>query len=329
MPTDDPDLMSTFVRKYFSPNPQLLGGNHTTLAFKRLVASHTRKTSEGEIFSRPAWSKITPDVLEKFKYRYVHFVISPLPLSSSLSSVRIKHGLLCLSRQLNDNAKQVKTATLNDQLVKARKVLEDFLRNAIDPVTKKPVFGKDQNIWPQSHKDLENPIYSQSGIQSEVKSVLSVEYRSSVSAIKVLCTCPEDVYQLLLSITSVCATNKDGDTRPIVNSTKSLGLFTIQFCRKEKLISTLSSILSNLSDIKSKSENKSSSLRPVPITKFAQEHQQSVKYHQMLNAIVTDLTTGKLDSAKQNFKRAIGEPGSEGFYEEESFEKVIMFSKIN
>lgn len=324
LPSENPKRLRKYLELHFTEDPQLLGGNHSTLALKKIVEDHTMETDTGEVkFTRPPWSNLTPNLLEKFKYRQVQFVISPLPIDKALKSTRIKHGLLCLARQLNDNAKQVKNATLKDQLIKARAVLGSFLRNAVDPGTKKPVFSKKQSVWPERHGDLEKSVYSLSGIQSEVKKVLSVEYVSCVSAIKVLCTCPDDVFDYLLKITSITSSvNKENECRPVVNSTKSLGAFTLTYCKKSQLIDTLQRIYALLAEKGGKAVN---------LTKFAADHQRGVKFHAMLNAIVSDLTNEKLEgNDAKRFANAIGPPGKEGFYEEYQFENVrnslIFFS---
>lgn len=274
----------------------------------------TKNDSGEDEFFQPDNSNISPTILDKFRYRNVHFVISPLPLEDALKSARIKHGLLCLARQLNDNAKAVKTATLNDQLIKARKVLTQFLRSATLPNSKEKVFGKKQQIWPQCHADLENPVYSQSGIQTEVKKALSAEFISCVSAIKLLATSPEDVFELLLKITSIyLPPNKDGDSKPLVNSTKSLGFFTLNYYPKAKLIEKLNTIL-NLA--------KQKPLKNFNLTKFAKDHQQEVKFNTMLNAISTDIL--KHDDSRL-FAEKLGHPVPEGFYGEHQFEKVYRF----
>lgn len=243
------------------------------------------------------------------------FCISPLTYEQTLNSTRVKHGLLCLARQLNDNAKQVKSATLNDQLPKAREVLKTFLENYIDSSTNELYFPKGTSVWPQNHSDLEQSVYSAKGIQSEVKKVLATEFVSSVSAIKLLCTCPQDVFELLLKLTAFRAVLKTGEeARNVINSTKSLGVFTLRYCTKAKLMQTLNAIYARLFEFNGLKLN---------LTKFASEHAELTKFNAMLNAIVSDAKLEPKGRAK-NFLELIGEPNSEGFYEESNFQQVFF-----
>jgi hypothetical protein len=62
-------------------------------------------------------------------------------------------------------------------------------------------FQDQQEIWPHSHADLQKSCYSAPRIQKSVEEVLSAKFFSIASHIKVLCTCPNKVYKLLLEIT--------------------------------------------------------------------------------------------------------------------------------
>lgn len=316
LPINNPQQLRAYLHQNFYPAPQLLGGNHTTAAFKKVLKRHTTTDKHGkEEFTTPEGSKFTPAALKKFIHRSVHFVISPLPFKDSLVSHRIKHGLLCLARQLNDTAKQVKSATLYDQLTKARRVLETFLENAVDPTTSKKYFSAKQSVWPNSHGDLQRSIYSAKGIQTEVLKVLSQEFTSSVSAIKLLCTCPEDVFQLLIKITAIqLSVGKKGDEmRYAVNSTKSLAAFTLTYCTKANLLQNLENILSGLRNKKGKK---------FILSTFASTHVEVVKFNAMLNYIVTDIKTFPNEKRAAVFLKKLGDPNSEGFYEEFHFQEV-------
>jgi hypothetical protein len=105
---------------------------------------------------------------------------------------------------------------------------EDALERSFENSVGKKIFVESEDIWPHSHADLQKTVYSLPGIQKSVKEVLSGEFRSASSHIKVLCTCPDEVYKLLLEITRVGAQTKDKwQSVPIVNSTWNLVAFTL------------------------------------------------------------------------------------------------------
>ena len=314
LPTNNTKQMRIFLSQHFYPTPQLLGGNHSTAAFKKILQKHQKVKSGETYFKTPTNSKLTPESLKKFVQRSVHFVISPLPYDECLKTTRVKHGLLCLARQLNDNAKQVKSATLCDQLKKARGVLESFLRNEKDPSAKKIYFKEKESVWPNSHADLQKNIYSAKGIQKEVAKVLSQEFFSSVSAIKLVCTCPDDVFELLLKITSFQTTGKKPEEiKNVVNSTKSIAVFTLNYCSKAALIQTLTNIYANLLETGGKKFN---------LSIFAALHTERVNFIKMLNVIVTDMNSNVNDNRMKKFLKEIGTPNEEGFYEELNFQNV-------
>jgi hypothetical protein len=121
--------------------------------------------------------------------------------------------------------KEVKKAVLHDQLVKTRKQLESILRSFKNSVGEK-IFAESKDIWPHSHANLQKTVYSSPGIQKSVEGVLLGEFRSASSHIKVLCTCPDEIYKLLLKITRVGAQTKDKlQSVPIVNSIRNLVAF--------------------------------------------------------------------------------------------------------
>jgi hypothetical protein len=174
------------------------------------------------------------------------------------------------------------------------------------------MFRSAADVWPQSHSDLLKPVYHSNKINPAVKEVLSVEFVTAFSAIKGLLTCPEEVYQLLLKITALkTAAKNTNQFIPIVNSTKSLGCFTLNFCSKEKLLAELNSILVDISEKKGKNSN---------LTKIAKSHNATVSFLKLLDAIVKDLTTG--DHKNDIFKQKIGFPNREGFYKEDNFIEV-------
>lgn len=227
--------------------------------------------------------------------------------------IKIKAALANLSNILNDTAKKVKQATLKDQLIKARTALYNFLHCAKSGGTL--VFKAHQDVWPNSHSDLERAVYSMKGIAQEVKGVLSAEYISSYSAIKLLCVCPNDVFDLLLAICTV-ETPISKDTPqviPLVNSTKSIQYYTLNYCPKQKLLAGLQTVLEDLQSVGKKATK---------ISHLAQQHLLYVNFNKMINTIVEDLSKG--DKKSTTFIRAIGPPNAEGFFTEDSFEKVFF-----
>ena len=213
----------------------------------------------------------------------------------------------------------MKGATLTDQLPKAREVLKTFLENYVDSSTNQLFFPKGTSVWPECHSDLEKSVYSAKGIQGEVKKVLATEFVSSVLSIKLLCTCPQDVFELLLKVTNFRAVLKNGEeARNVINSTKSLGVFTLRYCTKATLLQTLTAIYARLQEFNGLKLN---------LTKFASDHSEHTKFNAMLNAIVSDAKLEPKGLAKK-FLVNIGQPNSEGFYEEVNFQQVFFLQKF-
>lgn len=316
-PTNNPESLKTFLDNNFSKAPQLLGGNHTNKAYLSLLEEVTDYDDDGnKIFSpKPSLTQMNEDLYERFQTRHVVYIVSPLPYKIVKSSSIIKQGLLILSRTLNDNAKMVKRSTLRDQLIKARVTVANFLIKYKDN-TQKRYFSSKSQIWPQSHADLEKSVYSARGILNEVKEILSVEYQSCHSSIKLLVTCPEDIYQLLLQITEIQGKDpKTNQTVPLVNSTKSLGAYTLSFCTKERLLTDLKLVYDQLSSNLQKKQTK--------LAELTRQHVEYVTMNKMLNAIVHDLTSGEEKSVL--FQQSIGNVCADGFYTEDNFTKVISF----
>jgi hypothetical protein len=195
--------------------------------------------------------------------------------------------------------------------VKARAALEVVLRSCTDQNGKR-IFKDDESVWPQSHADIENQVYSRAGVAQAVKSAISVEFQSAHSHIKVLVTCPDDIFDLLIKITTVKSFNKELRSNvPIVNSTKNLQPFNLNFCKKAELILKLQKILENVQSTVGKKQS---------LTKLAEQHKDDVNLTKMLNAIASDLKFGSARCVK--FDNLIGPQNDEGFYTEEHFKKV-------
>jgi hypothetical protein len=221
-------------------------------------------------------------------------------------------GLAVLAKQFNDNSKSVKKAYFYDQLVKARAALEVVLRNSSNPHTGVKDFRSDEDVWPESHSDLEKGVYSKSGIASAVRNAISVEFASAHSHIKVLVTCPDDVFELLMKITTVKTFNKKLRSNvPIVNSAKNLQPFTLLYCKKADLLAKLQKVLENVQAVGGKK---------ISLNKLAEQHKADVNLTKMLNIIASDFNSG--NTRNVTFQNGIGHLNEEGFYTEESFKQV-------
>jgi hypothetical protein len=120
-------------------------------------------------------------------------------------------------------------------------------------------------------------MYSLLKIQKSVKEVLLGEFHSTSSHIKVLCTCPNKVYKLLLKITKVGAQTKDKlQVVPIVNSTWNLVAFTLRFCTKKNLLKGLEEVLA---------EVKSCWKKHSMLAAFAQAQQEATHFNWILWAL--------------------------------------------
>jgi hypothetical protein len=314
IPADNTSSLRSFLNKNFPQDPQLLGGNHTTEACKMIVRKHTRENENGEkeYHKYVESTTITEDLLPKFSHRQCHYLICPLPLEQAKKYPRIRMGLLVLAKQFNDHAKTVKRAYFYDQLVKARGALEVVLRNSTNPGTHTKEFKPDQSVWPESHADLERGVYSRPGVAAAVKNAISVEFATAHSHIKVLVTCPQEVFDLLMKITTVKTFNKELRANvPIVNSAKNLQPFTLQFCKKEDLLLKLQRVLENVQAVGQKK---------ISLNKLADQHKSDVNLTKMLNNIATDLKTGATRNVK--FENNIGPLSEEGFYTEDNFKQV-------
>ncbi|MES2615088.1 MAG: hypothetical protein V4591_06720, partial [Bdellovibrionota bacterium] len=160
-------------------------------------------------------------------------------------------------------------------------------------------------------------VYSSRGIQADVRKVLSKEFVSSSSAIKLMCTCPTEVYDLLLAIVSVkplaTGTKTTKQQKYFINSPKSLQHFTMSFCPKEKLIAELRDILQDL---------RTSKTKLTKLSELTRQHVQFVNEVKMYNAIADDLTNGEYRNPE--FAEQIGSPHKEGLYLEEHFIRVFF-----
>ena len=63
--TNNTKQMRIFLSQKFHPNPQLLRGNHSTAAFKKIIMKH-RKVKNGQTYFKTVKnSKLTPESLKK------------------------------------------------------------------------------------------------------------------------------------------------------------------------------------------------------------------------------------------------------------------------
>jgi hypothetical protein len=319
-PDNNTNNLKRYLGSNFSELPQLLGGNHGTAALKKIFSTHFPRDpiSGEENFVAPPGSNVRQEHLARFNYRTVNYVISPVTLQKTKSSSRLRAALLQFSRMLNDHSKNVKRSTLHGQLLKAREALHAFLTSAREPKKNSLIFKEGEDIWPSSHADYEKSVYSKRGIQDAVRAVISQEFQSSVSHLKQIALCPEDVFQLLLSITSRQCTQKEGQFTPIVNSTKYLVHFTLSFCPKDDLVRHLREIEEDISSRR----NKSSQILPI-----SNKQKQMVTLNRMLLAIYSDLTTG--DNRHQIFSSSIGGLSVEGIILEGNFQKVHFAEASN
>jgi hypothetical protein len=280
---------------------------------------HENEVSGEKFFKAPGNSNITEDLIWKFKSRQGKVLISPLPFDQAIKSARLCQGLLSSARTLNDHAKKVKKAVLHDQLVKTRKQLESILHSFENSVGKK-IFAESEDIWPHSHADFQKTVYSSPGIQKSVEEVLLGEFRSASSHIKVLCTCPDEVYKLLLKITRVGAQTKDKlQSVPIVNSTRNLVAFTLQFCMKENLLKGLEEVLAEVKSCRKKHSK---------LAAFAQSQQEAANFNQMLWALYQDMAENP-DLRCPIFQTNLGPLPKEGFYTKEAYKQItLLFSFI-
>ncbi len=292
-----------------------MGGNHSTAACREIVALHFRKNTDGDIvFHKNGDSRITDEEdAMKFKYRFGHVVISPLPYELTKKCPRLRTGLLKLATELNDKAKLVKTATLYDQLKKARQAVRSFLRSVKDP-QENLIFPPGACVWPQTHGDLEKPVYSSAGISKEVKNVLSNEYQSSFSAIKQLVTTPKEVYHLLLELVVVVkpVKAKTEETKFVIGSVKNILCYTLTFTTKSILMDRLRTLLQDVDH----------NPRAV-VSKHTKKHTEEVSLLRCLNAICTDFAS--TDKKCIPFLTGIGQMNDDGFYEEANFAKVNCY----
>jgi hypothetical protein len=106
----NPKLLQGYISWHFSEMPQLLGGNHTTTACYAVLRSHfhENEVSGEKFFKAPGNSKITEDLIWKFKSRQGKVLISSLPFDQAIKSARLCQGLLSSARTLNDHTKEVK-----------------------------------------------------------------------------------------------------------------------------------------------------------------------------------------------------------------------------
>lgn len=316
IPTDNTQNLVNFLNDF--ETPQIIGGNHSTDGCNRLVKAHLVFVDGQEVFQRPPGSKLTLETLEYFRSRFAYIVLSPLPLDFARRSARMKSALLTFSRELNDQAKNTKTALLSDNLIKTRKCLEDFLRTSVDSKTKQPYFASDEEVWPQCHSDLQKKIYSISGIQTVVGNALSKEFASQRSNFKVAVTCPDAIFQLMLELASIPVPPPKSDTKgkavhqkeTIINSCKNLRNYTLVYCTREDLKKDLQVAIETLK--RGKKEG--------CLSKLDAEHSQRVTFTYMLNVIATDLEAEKA----QDFLQRIGPKHPDGFYTEASFEQVSL-----
>jgi hypothetical protein len=311
-PTDNSVALRRFLDDNFSQDPELLGGNHTTTACVRVVRKHTRENEDGEMeFKENPGTFMTEEFFPKFSHRLCHYLICPLPLEAAKNNPRIRMGLLVLAKGFNDVSKSVKKAYFYDQLVKARAALEVVLRNSTNLAGEK-IFKQKQSVWPNSHADLENSVYSKPGTSAAVRNAISVEFVSAFSHIKVMVTCPQDVFDLLLKITTVKTFNKESRSNiPVVNSSKNLQPFSLAYCTKADLLSKLGRVLENVQAVGAKK---------VSLTKLAEQHKADVQLTKMLNSIANDLKAGATRNVK--FQNSIGNLNDEGFFTEENFKQV-------
>ena len=76
LPKNNTNQMRIFLSQKFHLNPQLLGGNHSTAAFKKIIMKHQKVKNSQTYFKTVKNSKLTPKLLKKFTQQSVQFVIS-------------------------------------------------------------------------------------------------------------------------------------------------------------------------------------------------------------------------------------------------------------
>ena len=65
LPTNITKEMRIFLNQKFHPNPQLLGGNHSTATFKKIIMKHKKVKNGQTYFKTVKNSKLTPESLKK------------------------------------------------------------------------------------------------------------------------------------------------------------------------------------------------------------------------------------------------------------------------
>jgi hypothetical protein len=322
--------LENYINAKFSQLPELLGGNHSTTACLEVKEAHSLEDEEGNVsFYCPQGSKITPRTLPKFLFRYTHFVLSPVPLEDAKKSAYLRSALLTYARSLNDQSKFVKGATLTDNLNKARQGLEGFLRTQRDPKSNL-YFKPKQSVWPQCHADLCNAVYSKPGIQTAVASVIAEEFISQKSAFKIAVNCPDDIFELMVQISQINHSptpSKKNATPAKKNLSKSKAQdkptnavasaryfreFTLNYCTHADLKAALEEVRSALLTHGTKGG---------VFGKLTAKFQERTSFVRMLNAIAEDLSNN--ENPCRAFVSKFGPRNKEGFYEEDSFVKVI------
>lgn len=308
-PEADPPALKTFLKKHFSLKPQLVGGNHTTAAVKRIIQDHYDGSGE---FRQPLRSNLDKTLIGRFLFRRVLFLVSPVPFEDALETPRIVQGLLAYSRVLNDHAKSVKKSTLNSQLLKIRQALANFLLPQSDLKAKLKAGG---TIWPNSHAEFSSKVYSKRGIVPNCTQVVSAEFQSSVSHLKQICLCPEETFTLFLEITQhEMIQKKQVLMTPVVNSTKNLVNFTLAYCELEELNRQLLVISALVRKGK-----------PV-LAPIVDKHKEYVRINKVLDWVATDLTEGPEKNEK--FSKLIGKRPEQGLFLEPAF-KAVCFLNIS
>jgi hypothetical protein len=199
----------------------------------------------------------------------------------------------------------VKKVVLHNQLVKTRKQLESILCSFENSVGEK-IFAESEDIQPHSHANLQKTVYSLLGIQKSVKEVLLGEFLSASSHMKVLWTCPDEVYKLLL-VTRVGAQTKDKlQSVSIVNSTWNLVAFTLQFFMKENLLKGLKEVLAEVKSCRKKYSK---------LAAFTQAQQEATNFNPILWALYQDMAKNP-DLYCPIFQTNLGPLPKEGFYTE-------------
>ena len=323
LPTNNVVTFARIMNEHYEKEPELLGGNHTTVACRKVVAlNFFRDANNKLVFRRVDSSNLTLKTSQMFLDRNCRVIISPLPLEDTLNCPRLRTALLCTARMQNDKSKAVKNAILADNLVKARTAVKTFLlpqKNKAGAL----YFPEGSSVWLNSHKDFQKPVYSAARINDSVKAVLSGTHRGQKAHIKLTVTCPDDVFALFQKIVRVptreskTLTEKKNEQKAFfISSARHLREFTLNYCPKEKLLAHLNALLRDISVTSPKANT---------VNNHVKDHKAYVNLNRMLNTIVEDLTVG--DEKNADFSRGIGKMSEEGLYLEENFIAVSSSTK--